>query len=284
MVYNTVNNQPLPDEHATCPNTDLTLQELTANALFELLQGKKEGSTDAFMAYMKDRSKPHLQAVSSNSGQADYFEIRGGIEPAERRDLQGKLAELNKRPQEATREKEAANKEAEKSNHELENRNFELEQAKQEISNLSDKLDRELKLALREQAQLHDLQTFLTNLEDNTAEIMRNYFTLDNLMVFLVQSGQFQRLNLFWEACGKAVANGADHRGFDPALRKVFELFNSAAGDNPATLIVPEPGARYNSECQYRVQSDGTHIKEILLPGLRNPGGKQMQPALVRLV
>ena len=136
---------------------------------------------------------------------------------------------------------------------------------------------------LRGQDELLALQHFLESVPAGARELVSAYFSLDDLMTFLVQCGQFSRLNQLWEACGKAVTAGQAPAGLSPLLERLLGLFNLASGQNPATLIAPASGEPYRSEIHFRVNSDGTTVRSLLLPGLRNPGGKMQQPALVEL-
>lgn len=136
---------------------------------------------------------------------------------------------------------------------------------------------------LRGQEELLELQHFLESVPAGARELASAYFALGDLATFLVQCGQFSRLNQLWEACGKAVTAGQAPAGLAPLLERLLGLFNRASGQNPATLIAPAPGEAYRSEFHFRVNSDGTTVRALLLPGLRNPGGKMQQPALVEL-
>lgn len=130
---------------------------------------------------------------------------------------------------------------------------------------------------------LRGLQDFLEAVSLPVRQILTPYFNIDELDVFLIQCGQFNRVNQLWEACGKAVAAGAPAGEFGRLLRQVLALYNSASADSPALPIEADIGEAYKNEVHFRVKSDGSRVAELLLPGLRNPGGRVSQPALVRL-
>lgn len=152
-----------------------------------------------------------------------------------------------------------------------------------EINSLKIELKKACAQKLFKQEDFFDLQTFLSSLSPDVRHVMTDYFNPDDLIIFLIQCGQFQRINRFWEACGKIVAKGANHLEYGLCLRKILDLYNSASPDNPAALIEPEPGSPYKSDSQLRIDSDGTQVAKVLLPGLQNPGGKLMRHALVML-
>lgn len=135
---------------------------------------------------------------------------------------------------------------------------------------------------LPEQQQFAALQTFLNELPPDVISLLSAYYTPDSLLTFLVQCGQFNRLCLFWEACVRAVSRGASGGPLTACLRRLLEVHN-LSGDAPAATIEPQPGDRYDYTISDRIASDGNIVSELLLPGLRNAGGKTTHKALVRL-
>lgn len=135
---------------------------------------------------------------------------------------------------------------------------------------------------LPEQRRLADVQTFLRELPPDAVSLLSTCYAPDSLLTFLVQCGQFSRLSRCWEACARAVFRGAPGGPLTACLRRLLELYN-LSGDAPAALIEPQPGDRYDYTLSDRIDSDGNTVRELLLPGLRNAGGKLMHKALVRL-
>ncbi|WP_278337557.1 hypothetical protein [Desulfovibrio piger] len=135
---------------------------------------------------------------------------------------------------------------------------------------------------LPEQGQFADVQAFLRELPPDAVSLLSTCYTPDSLLTFLVQCGQFSRLSRCWEACARAVSHGAPGGPLAACLRRLLELYN-LSGDAPAAPIEPRPGDRYDYTLSDRIDSDGNTVRELLLPGLRNAGGKLMHKALVRL-
>lgn len=136
---------------------------------------------------------------------------------------------------------------------------------------------------LPEQRQLEEVHAFLRDLPQDVARLLAPYYALDSLLIFLVGCGQFSRLSQCWDACGKAVAGGAPGEALSACLRRLLALYNLSSTDTPATAVEPQPGDRYDYESAQRIGSDGGTVRALLLPGLRNPGGKVLHKALVRL-
>lgn len=137
--------------------------------------------------------------------------------------------------------------------------------------------------SLPEQRQLEEVHAFLRDLPQDVARLLAPYYALDSLLVFLVGCGQFSRLSQCWDACGKAVAGGAPGEALSACLRRLLTLYNLSSADTPATAVEPQPGDRYDYESAQRIGSDGGTVRALLLPGLRNAGGKVLHKALVRL-
>lgn len=137
--------------------------------------------------------------------------------------------------------------------------------------------------SLPEQRQLEEVHAFLRDLPQDVARLLAPYYALDSLLVFLVGCGQFSRLSQCWDACGKAVAGGASGEALSKCLRQLLTLYNLSSADTPATAVEPQPGDRYDYESAQRIGSDGGTVRALLLPGLRNAGGKVLHKALVRL-
>jgi len=173
----------------------------------------------------------------------------------------------------ATRQHEAALKEAQASAQKAESR---AQQAERQ-------LEAALRSQLPEQAVLTEAQDFLNSLSPELNSIFAQYFDTGSLTTFLVQCGQFSRINQLWEACGKSVTAGRQTPDMADGLIRLLQFYNRAAGENPATLVEPAQGDVYKSAIHYRVTSDGSIINKLLLPGLRNPAGKVQQNALVEL-
>lgn len=161
-----------------------------------------------------------------------------------------------------------------------------------EINSLEDPVLREsckeasvatVPVILPDQQEFEKLYSFLSSLNHSTAEFMRLFFCLDSLPTFLVQCGQFSRISQIWAESYRAVSEGRSLPDISPVLCTLLELHNLAADNLMASLICPEEESRYDFEICQRLESDGSHIESVLLPGLRNAGGKVMVKALVRL-
>lgn len=195
----------------------------------------------------------------------------------EERDL---LRERLAQSEEALREAERAKRELSDM---LESALSERNAARAEAAEAREKLAPLEKSRLRQQDELVALQRFLGGMPGEARDLAAPYVVTDDLVTFLIQSGKFSTLNQLWQACGAAVADGRPEAGMASLLERLLAPYNRAAGQNPATLIAPAPGDAYRSEIHQRVRSDGTRVRRLLLPGLRNPGGKMQQPALVEL-
>lgn len=139
------------------------------------------------------------------------------------------------------------------------------------------------KTLLPKQKELEELHSYLCGLPQDVAQLLAPYYVRDNLLTFLVGCGQFSRLVQCWEACSKAVVSGAPCEPLDKCLRRLLALYNLASSDAPASVVELKPGDRYDYETSQRVASDGNIVHKLLLPGLRNSGGKLMHKALVQL-
>lgn len=158
----------------------------------------------------------------------------------------------------------------------------ELEAARQEARRLEAQLQ-EYRPCLPDQRQLEEEYAFLRSLPPDAARLLAPYYALDNLPTFLVSCGQFNRLAQCWDACGRAVAGGAPGEPLATCLRRLLGLYNLASADTPAETVEPQPGAPYDCNTSQRINSDGRTVRTLLLPGLRNSGGKLLHKALVRL-
>ena len=156
------------------------------------------------------------------------------------------------------------------------------EAARQEAQRLEAQLQ-EYRPCLPDQRQLEEEYAFLRSLPPDAARLLAPYYALDNLPTFLVSCGQFNRLAQCWDACGRAVAGGAPGEPLATCLRRLLGLYNLASADTPAETVEPQPGAPYDCNTSQRINSDGRTVRTLLLPGLRNPGGKLLHKALVRL-
>ena len=156
------------------------------------------------------------------------------------------------------------------------------EAARQEAQRLEAQLQ-EYRPCLPDQRQLEEEYAFLRSLPPDAARLLAPYYALDNLPAFLVSCGQFNRLAQCWDACGRAVAGGAPGEPLATCLRRLLGLYNLASADTPAETVEPQPGAPYDCNTSQRINSDGRTVRTLLLPGLRNPGGKLLHKALVRL-
>ena len=136
---------------------------------------------------------------------------------------------------------------------------------------------------LPDQQEFEKLYLFLSSLDHSTAELMRLFFCLDSLPAFLVQCGQFSRISQIWAESYRAVSEGRNLPDIFSVLCTLLEVHNLAADNLKASVICPSEGSRYDFEICQRLESDGHFIESVLLPGLRNAGGKVMVKALVRL-
>ena len=159
----------------------------------------------------------------------------------------------------------------------------ELEAARQEAQRLAAQLRECRQSSLPDQRQLEEEYAFLRALPPDAARLLAPYYALDNLPTFLVSCGQFNRLAQCWDACGRAVAGGAPGEPLATCLRRLLGLYNLASADTPAETVEPQPGAPYDCNTSQRINSDGRTVRTLLLPGLRNSGGKLLHKALVRL-
>lgn len=248
--------------------------DLACAALEEFLRagrfgGKNGEAVTAFLEHMDH----HPSALVPRGGHAALESASGaGGDEASAGRLQSLQEQLEAARTDLAR-CESALQQAERKNEDLSGR----------LKAVQDKLTSLETTRLPEQEELCALQQFLNAVPQEMREIVSTYFTPQSLSVFLIQCGQFSRLNQLWESCGKAIATGRSPAGMTSFLEKLLEIFNRASGQNPATLISPAPGDAYRSEIHFRVNSDGTTVRKLLLPGLRNPGGKMQQPALVEL-
>lgn len=195
----------------------------------------------------------------------------------------GRLQELERQVRDLTAQLAQAERDKQGLRTDLESARADVRRARDAARDAEEKLKAQQAQRLRGQDGLLELQRFLDSVPPAARELVSSYFDTGDLATFLVQCGQFSRLNQLWEACGKAVTAAAAPAGLAPLLERLLGLFNRASGQNPATLIAPAPGEPYRSEIHFRVNSDGTTVRGLLLPGLRNPGGKMQQPALVEL-
>ena len=136
---------------------------------------------------------------------------------------------------------------------------------------------------LPDQQDFEKLYSFISSLDHGTVEFMRLFFCLDSLPTFLVQCGQFSRISQIWAESYRAVSEGRHLPDISPVLCTLLELHNLAADNLMASLVCPEEESRYDFEICQRLESDGSRIESVLLPGLRNAGGKVIVKALVRL-
>ena len=157
------------------------------------------------------------------------------------------------------------------------------EAARQEAQRLAAQLRECRQSSLPDQRQLEEEYAFLRALPPDAARLLAPYYALDNLPTFLVSCGQFNRLAQCWDACGRAVAGGAPGEPLATCLRRLLGLYNLASADTPAETVEPQPGAPYDCNTSQRINSDGRTVRTLLLPGLRNSGGKLLHKALVRL-
>ncbi|MBD5538462.1 MAG: hypothetical protein HDQ94_00445 [Desulfovibrio sp.] len=263
--------------------------ELACAALDEFFRQRPHGeagpAVEAFLLHMRPApGEAPFAGGASQAGAEAGAPPPGGAEPGERlraveeeRDLlRARLAEC----EEALREAESANR---KLSATLESALSERADALAMAREAREKLAPLEKSRLRQQDELAALQQFLGGIPEQVRELAAPYVVTDDLVTFLIQSGKFSTLNQLWQACGAAVADGRPEAGMASLLERLLALYNRTAGQNPATLIAPEPGDAYRSAIHQRVRSDGTKVRRLLLPGLRNPGGKMQQPALVEL-
>lgn len=265
---------------------DERAQELACAALEELFRARwtKNGpAAVAFLDYMAGRPA----RVSGAGGESAFADAEGlgrkTLATETAFDIRGRVAFLE---EELTR-LESALAAAKNNNRDLSDRLdaalTERDRALEAARAAEVKLAAQTRRTLRNQDELFALQEFLDSLPAAAREVLGTCFDVDDLTVFLAQCGQFGRLNQFWEVCGKAVAAGGAPGEMARVLEKLLALFNAAAGRNPAAIVAPSPGDPYRSDIHCRVASDGTTVRALLLPGLRNPGGKLQQPALVEL-
>lgn len=267
--------------------------ELACAALEEFLRAKILGrngeAVAAFLAHREHMRRPHATglpptrdaAPAENARPVRAGDARGAV-PGAAADS-GALQDLKRRVEALTAERDRAERDRQDLARRLENAQEDLREARDAARAAEARLAAQAAQRLRGQEELLGLQHFLDTVSPGARELAAGYFTLDDLATFLVQCGQFSRINQLWEACGKAVTSGEAPAGLSPMLERLLGLFNRASGQNPATLIAPAPGEGYRSEIHFRVNSDGTTVRALLLPGLRNPGGKMQQPALVEL-
>lgn len=139
------------------------------------------------------------------------------------------------------------------------------------------------RLSEQDVQQLERTADFLRAVSSEAAAVLAAHYELTSLQIFLVQCGQFPRLSRCWEACGRSIAAGASGPALTDVLLKLLELHNLGSDGATATAIMFQPGDRYDYERADRFASDGTTVRNLLLPGLCNAGGKIMHKALVQL-
>lgn len=251
--------------------------ELACAALEEFLRAGRFGGKngEAVTAFLEHREHMrHGTALPASAAHAM---------PGQHDAASGRLQELERQLRDLTAQLARAERDKQDLRTRLENAQADVRRAQDAVRAAEEQLKAQAVQRLRGQDELLELQHFLESVPAGARELVSSYFDIGDLATFLVQCGQFSRLNQLWEACGKAVTSGAAPAGLAPLLERLFGLFNRASAQNPATLIAPAPGEPYRSEIHFRVNSDGTMVRTLLLPGLCNPGGKMQQPALVEL-
>lgn len=259
--------------------------ELACRALYEFFKagrfsGKNGDAVTAFLRHMEEANAPCVPETVVPT-------TRPAVEGEQRQDCAAasdpRLEHLRQQLTAARAAEQEARQAADDLSTKLTAANNDAEQARSRAKAAEEQLDSLRTRLPREQETLAAIQTFLDELPPETRELISTYFTTDSLVTFLVQCGQFNRLNQLWAACGKAVMDGRTRGDTGESLKFLLDLFNRADGQNPATMVSPAPGDAYRSEIHYRVNSDGVTVRKLLLPGLRNPGGKVQQNALVQL-
>lgn len=251
--------------------------ELACAALEEFLRAGRFGGKngEAVTAFLEHRERMgHGPALPAPDGRP-----MPGPEGAS----SGRLQELERQLRDLTAQLARAEQDKQALRSQLRDAQADVRRAQDAARAAEEQLKAQQAQRLRGQDELLELQHFLESVPAGARELVSGYFDTGDLATFLVQCGQFSRLNQLWEACGKAVTSGGAPAGLSPLLERLLGLFNRASGQNPATLIAPASGEPYRSEFHFRVNSDGTTVRSLLLPGLRNPGGKMQQPALVEL-
>ena len=140
-----------------------------------------------------------------------------------------------------------------------------------------------LKVSLPSQKDLEDLHASLAAIPSELSQVVKRYYSTEDLIQFLVQCGQYSRLSQCWSACRDRVRLGQNSPGATDFLLLVLNLYNSATPENPCTSIRAKNGDTYNYELLDRVGNSGSQVAQELLPGLISPSGKVACKALVKL-
>ena len=136
---------------------------------------------------------------------------------------------------------------------------------------------------LRDQDGLEEVNKVLSNLSPGMEKVLKSCFDVSSLLSFLVQCGQFSRINQCWTVCFQAIEKGSQLDDASETLKFLLHLHNRGANTLQAGLVEPGENTPYDFEISQRFDSDGSRVKELVLPGLRNAGGKLVVKALVRL-
>ena len=235
-----------------------------------------------------DLATPRFSYGTSSDGPAEQPDRHQGFFPGKnKKELRDQLEKVKTERDEARKQINESQKNERILQQENSELRGELSSARKRIENLEHQLRlQQSMLPEQDQQQLTALQDGIEALPPSARELIASFYELNDLTIFLIQCGQFSRLNQCWEACCKSITDAEPREELSSFLERLLTLYNRSVktiGEKPATLIAPHPGDTYDSGKHFRIASDGRTVRKLLLPGLRNPGGKVMQQARVAL-
>ena len=134
------------------------------------------------------------------------------------------------------------------------------------LSNASLQTTSEQVHPLRDQDELEKVNKVLSNLSPGMEKVLKSCFDVSSLLSFLVQCGQFSRINQCWTVCFQAIEKGSQLDDASETLKFLLLLHNLGANTLQAGLVEPEENTPYDFEISQRFDSDGSRVKELVLP------------------
>ena len=152
-----------------------------------------------------------------------------------------------------------------------------LEQSK---SSVTDNVDR---IYLRGLVELEKLQSQIDALSPEAKKLVGRHYDSESMSCFLIQCGQFTRLQSLWKTCQEVARRKALPPDIVQFLRTLVTLVNSASEKEKLSVIEAEAGSPYDYTKQDRVGPNGSCILRQLLPGLGGAAGNITCKVLVEL-